>query len=174
MNRNRSTFVLLITLALVGAALAQGLFLYLSGRWPPVRFGLAYQFTAESVFDRIDIEGPELSYTYFEDTEHKCERWLEQRPCWQSDDLETIRLTLSREQVDELIRLVESGGFMLIPRQIGGAKPGQRFYPYALSIAYGAHQNAVTYQSFPEAEPMPEAFEAIRDKLFEFLGRSPR
>jgi len=129
-----------------------------------------YHFTAEATYQEIEVAGTKLSFTYFEDIQHRCEHWLEQRPCWTPADLTTKEATLYEDEVRDLRNLIEKSKFMDLDEVYGGAPRHQRYYAYRLSVELGGITKEVTYQSFPEAPAPPEAFEAVRKRLFEIVA----
>ncbi len=136
---------------------------------PSTELFLDYSFTAETVYQKIRIEHSNLIYTYFDDVEGECSQWLEQTPCWIGKDLTTREISLSPNEMDDLIDLIEQTGFLELEDVYGGAEPGQRHYSHRLYVRLGQREKEVVYQDFPDASPMPEAFSQVMDGLFGFL-----
>ena len=129
-------------------------------------FSASYLYTAEATYQEININQSKLTYTYFEDTNNKCVNWVQQSPCWGKKDLITKEITLSEKEVSDLANLVKQTGFMDLNNTYGGADEYQRYYPYKLSISLRGKTKEVIYQSFPEASPMPEAFQELKNQIF--------
>ncbi len=135
----------------------------------PPAFSLHFLFTAETTYENIEIHNSRLIYTFFEDVENKCAHWVYQTPCWTEADLKTKETGLSEGEINDLIDLIRQTGFMKLDNTYGGASPGQRFYSYNLTVQIGGEKKEVIYQSFPGADPMPEAFKGLIDKLYELV-----
>lgn len=130
---------------------------------------IVYLFTAEATYDRIEIDQNKLIYTYFDDVDNKAENWMKQEPVWTQQDLKTKEATLLDSEIDDLVEIIDQTNFWLLNDTYGGASSGQRYYSYSLSVSLGTETKKVIYQSFPDAEPMPEAQEAIINKLHELV-----
>jgi hypothetical protein len=130
---------------------------------------ITYLFTAEATYDKIEVNQDKLSYTYFEDLEGRCARWVEQGPCWTQQDLKTIEAHLSASDLGDLITIIQDVKFMQLSNSYGGAASGQRFYPYTLRVKLGAVEKEVVYQSFPDGQPMPQEMKRLIDKLHELV-----
>ena len=137
---------------------------------PASPFKISYFSSAEASYDRIELEGPNLTYTYFDDEKQSCAQWVQQAPCWTAEQLKSRSIRLTDAQLDELQQLIRSSGFMSLDDSYGKAGETQRYYGYTLSVELGGQKKAVLYQSFPGAEPMPEAFARLEDKLMEIVN----
>jgi len=131
---------------------------------------MGYHFTAEAIYQNIEINQSKLIYTYFpeEVAKEKCAKWIKQVPCWAGEDLTTKETTLSEEEINELVSLIYQTNFMKLENTYGGATHGQKYYPERLSVRIGEKEKEVIYQS-SWASPMPEAFKKVKDKLFELV-----
>jgi hypothetical protein len=136
---------------------------------PQPELSIVYLFTAETTFDKIEVKQGKLSYTYFEDVNNKCAQWIYQSPCWTEQDLQAKEASLSNSDINDLITLVLQTKFMELANSYGNAPPGQRYYPYSLKVKLGEVEKEVIYQSFPDAQPMPEAMEKLIDRLHELV-----
>lgn len=130
-----------------------------------------YFFTAEATYEEIAVADEKLEFIHFEDREHKCERWLQQSPCWTPADLTREEATLSKDEVQDLRNLIQESKFMNLESLYGGAPAQRRYYATLLRVELAGTAKEVTYQSFPDAAPPPEAFESVRKRLVE-LTRS--
>ncbi len=61
--------------------------------------------------------------------------------------------------------------YMELKSIYGGAKDGQRYYSYTLMIEINSKAKTVIYQSFPNSEPMPDAFRKIQEKIYEMVKK---
>ncbi len=130
---------------------------------------IVYMFTAEATYDRIEISQNKLIYTYFDDLENKAASWMKQEPVWTQQDLKNKEVTLTNDEIDDLLYIIDQTNFWLLKDTYGGASSNQRYYPHSLSVSLGSENKKVVYQSFPDAEPMPDAQKAIIDKLHELV-----
>lgn len=130
---------------------------------------IVYLFTAEATYDRIEINQNKLIYTYFDDVDNKAANWIRQEPVWTQNDLKTKETTLAENQLEDLIELIHQTNLMQLKNTYGGASSDQRYYPYSLSVSLGKEKKKVIYQSFPDAEPMPDAQKVIIDRLHELV-----
>lgn len=135
---------------------------------------MTYLFTAETAYERVEINQARLVYTTFEDVDDRCAQWIEQSPCWSEGDLKTREAPLSEGELRDLADFIRQAGFLSLEDSYGGAQPGQRYYPYRLSVVMGATSKEVTYQSYPGASPMPDAFQAVMDRLYELVDAKLR
>ncbi len=120
-----------------------------------------YLFTAELAYEEVSLASDELVYTRFEDRTGKCATWIKQAPCWSSSDLIQSRAALSTAEASGLRAAIEAAGFFGLAGTLGGAGPYQRYYAVDLAaLDGGGALRTVTYQSFPDATPMPDAFVA--------------
>jgi hypothetical protein len=141
---------------------------------PAPALRVRYHFTAEATYEEIVIAGEKLEFTYFEDREGKCARWLQQSPCWTLTDLTTKEATLSESEVQDLRNLIRGSKFMDLESYYGGAPAHRRYYAYRLRVELAGTAKEVTYQSFPDAPHPPEAFESVRRWLIEATRRKFR
>jgi len=130
---------------------------------------ITYRFTAETVFEKIEINQNKLTYTYFEDIANKCAQWYYQYPCWTEKDLQTKEATLSTSDINDLIKFILQIKFIELANSYGNAPPEQRYYPYILKVKLKDIEKEVIYQSFPTAQPMPEAMEKLIEVLHELV-----
>lgn len=136
---------------------------------------LRFLATGETFYRELKLENKMFSYTYFEDTEHRCEQWVQSRPCWMEDDLKTITQPLSAKEIESLYTAISNSGILDITEsKLGGAKTGQRFYAERLEIHMGAIEKTIIYQSFPEAIPKPKAFQIMEEAMENFANKLPR
>lgn len=126
---------------------------------------ITYLFTAEAAFDKIEVNQGKLSYTYFDDVNDKCAQWVNQKPCWTEQDLRTKEADLLEGDINGLITLIRQTKFMEQTDSYGGASSEQRAYPHHLKVKLGEVEKEVVYQSFPAAQPMPEAMKKLIDRL---------
>jgi hypothetical protein len=131
-------------------------------------------FTAETAYERIEIDRARLAYTTFEDVDDRCAQWIEQSPCWSEGDLKTREAPLSEAELRDLADLIRQAGFLSLEDSYGGAQPGQRYYPHRLSVVVGATGKEVVYQSYPGAPAMPAAFKEVMDKLYDLVDAKLR
>jgi hypothetical protein len=135
---------------------------------------VTYLFSAETAYERIEINQWRLAYTTFEDVDDRCAQWIEQSPCWSQADLRTREAPLSDGELRDLTDFIDQAGFLGLEDTYGGAQPGQRYYPHRLSVVMGATGREVVYQSYPGAPPMPDAFKAVMDRLYELVDAKLR
>ena len=136
---------------------------------PQASLSVSYLFTAEATYNKIEVNQAKLSYTYFEDPEGKCAQWVEQSPCWTEQELRTREARLSDGDLADLIALIQQTNFMRLSNTYGGAASAQRYYRHTLQVKLDAVEKTVVYQSFPEAEPMPEGMSMLIDRLHELV-----
>jgi hypothetical protein len=135
---------------------------------------LHFLATGESFYTEIKLVDGILSYTYFEDTEGRCEKWVKSSPCWQKDDLKTISMALPNEDLDNLYAVVKESGILALKRDtFGGAKAGQRHYAQRLEVGIDGTEKKLVYQSFPGASKKPEAFARLETALVEYARDLP-
>ncbi|OGF63696.1 MAG: hypothetical protein A2Y62_09500 [Candidatus Fischerbacteria bacterium RBG_13_37_8] len=132
-------------------------------------FSLNYYFSAETTYQRIEINEKKVSYTFFEDGAGKCAHWLQQSPCWTQTDLKTKTKEIKRVEIDDLVDLLNLMHFMDLNSVYGGAGENQRYYATMISVKLEGKEKTVTYQSFRDATPKPVAFQKIEDKILEFV-----
>jgi hypothetical protein len=133
---------------------------------PPEALSVTYVFSAETVYERIEIKDARLIYTTFADPTNRCAQSMGQAPCWTEADLMTQEATLSPGEKQRLRELLAQSDFWALAATYGGALPGQRFYPHHLAVRLGARQKAIIYQSYPAAPPMPTPFQQVVDQLY--------
>jgi len=126
---------------------------------------VSYFTSAEAMYEKIQVTDSKLSHTYFDDKNNKCANWIAQSPCWLDQELTTVERTLSQKEIDELINLINTTHFLELNTTYGGAKEGQRYYAEVISVKINGQEKTVTYQSFPEASPPPEAFTTLRKTI---------
>jgi hypothetical protein len=133
-----------------------------------------FSYSAETVYRAIEVDGLKLKVTYFKDADKKCKNWIEQRPCWTEKDLTIKEARLTKRDLSDFTSLINQSGFLLLEKNYGGAKAGQRFYTETLNVKLGEVQHEVIYQSFPEAAPRPEAFKKVSQWLMGLVKRKLR
>ncbi|MCS6909698.1 MAG: hypothetical protein NZM11_03905 [Anaerolineales bacterium] len=158
-----------IVILLIGVLLLPGCLQQRVSPESPQPFSLSYLFTAETTYEKIEINRSRLIYTFFEDVDNKCTQWIGQSPCWTEADLKTKETGLSETEISDLIALLNQTGFWKLEATYGDASAGQRYYPYRLLVVLGENKKEVSYQSYPGASPMPEALKVIVDKLYELV-----
>ena len=153
-----------IAAALIAIATAGlgGLAARASGR---TDFELRYFETTETTYAEVVIADGRVRTRYFEDAAGKCERWIEQRPCWTDEDLKLVEAEIAPARLDDLIRLVDGGGFMDLGPSYGDATGGRRYYAIEIAVKLAGRERRVVYQAFPDAAPMPAAFARLRAQL---------
>lgn len=136
-------------------------------------FHLNYHYTSELTYEAIEIQNTKLFYTYLppEIAKKRGKNPIEQRAYWTQADLKTRVANLSQVEINDLKKLITQTGFMKLKETYGGAKKGQRYYPYTLEIKTGNLERKVVVQSFPGASPMPEAFNKIQEWLLGLVKR---
>ncbi|MEW6125523.1 MAG: hypothetical protein AB1757_00555 [Acidobacteriota bacterium] len=167
MNKARLVFFTIITFALFSS--------FILAATKPIQkqhtdVQARYFYSAETVYRLIEIDGLKLKVTTFKDADKKCQNWIEQRPCWTEKDLVTKETKLTKKDLTALTNLINQSEFLLLEKTYGGAPQGQRFYPETIRVKLGEVQHEVTYQSFPEAKPRPEAFIKVA-KWLETIAR---
>jgi hypothetical protein len=136
---------------------------------PTTPFGVTYRFTTEASYEQIEIKQARLIYTTFVDKDNKCAHWVAQAPCWTEQELTTREASLSASELRTLRDLLQQTAFLTLADSYGGAPPGQRYYPYQLSVTSGAIYKTVVYQSYPDAAPMPTPLRAVIDSLYALI-----
>ncbi|MEZ5452785.1 MAG: hypothetical protein R3E93_08220 [Thiothrix sp.] len=137
-------------------------------------FRLRFLASGESFYTEIKLENNILSYTYFEDTAGRCEKWVQNTPCWRKEDLKTISMALRDEDLDNLYSLAKESGILKLTRATyGSAKQGQRYYTQRMEISLDGKQKSITYQSFPGSSKKPEAFSQLETALVEYARDLP-
>ncbi len=135
---------------------------------------LRFLATGETFYTEIKLEHGILNYTYFEDTQNRCAQWLKNTPCWHSDDLKTISAALTTEELNNLYTVAKESGILKIKADtVGGAQKGQRYYAQRLEVRLNNKIKQLTYQSFPQATPKPEAFAQIETALLAYARDLP-
>lgn len=135
---------------------------------------LRFLATGESFYTEIKLEHGILSYTYFEDTENRCEKWIKSSPCWKNSDLKTISAALPKEDLDNLYTLAKENGILKLAKEtLGGAKEGQRYYAQRMDVRINGKEKHLVYQSFPGSTKKPEAFSQIETALVEYARNLP-
>ncbi len=135
---------------------------------------LHYHSDTETSYTDIKLEHSILTYTTFVDHDNRCAQWVQSRPCWADSDLKTRSTKLANEDVDNLYAVVgESKIFDIDADTLGGAKKDQRYYAQRLEIHMGGIEKHITYQSFPNATPKPEAFERMETALLAYARDLP-
>ena len=128
-----------------------------------------YFTSAELGYEKIEVDGRNLIYTYFEDSEGKCEGWLASLPCWEESDLITIEKQISDQQLRNFIETVEGTSFLELEDEY--EKTQGRSYPYTIEITLDSITKKVIYYSHLSANPWPEAFEEVKDALYDLIGK---
>ncbi len=59
---------------------------------------VTYFFSAETVYEKIEIQDRRLIYTTFDDKEQRCAQSIVQAPCWREEDLTTREALLSPDE----------------------------------------------------------------------------
>lgn len=135
---------------------------------------LRFLATGETFYTEIKLEHGILNYTYFEDTAKRCAQWIKNTPCWQPADLKTISAALTNEELDNLYMVAKESGILKIKADTaGGAKAGQRYYAQQLEVRIKDKTKHLTYQSFPDAAPKPEAFARLETALVAYARDLP-
>jgi len=132
---------------------------------------ITYLFTAETIFEKIEINQNRLSYTYFEDSNNKCSRWFYQYPCWTEKDLKKKEAILANSDINDLISLILQTKFMELANIYSNAPPEQRSYPYIVKVKLQEMTREVIYQSFKNDQSMPEAMEKLIEMLYKLVKR---
>lgn len=169
-NLKRKYWLLGILILIVAAAI---IWLVFPQSLP--EFSLNYFYTSELTYQKIDINQSRLTYTYFEGLEDFNEGNEEllieaQTPRWTEEDLKTKEATLSKNEIEDLISLINQTNFMKLEDVYGGS--GQyRYYPVEIVVKLGEKEKKVIYRSSLDALPEPEAFKMVEDKLFELINK---
>ncbi len=130
----------------------------------------SYFYSGETTYEKIEVASGELTHTFFKDEGGRCAKWIKQFPCWSEADLQTKRTKLSKEQVNELIEVIEKSGFMQLKEEYGVVGEGQRFYSHIVDAKINEKEKRVVFKSSPAAGEPPEAFEKVKEKLVELAG----
>ncbi len=136
---------------------------------PPL--ALDYRTSAEAMYTAIRVENERLSYTFFNDSDHRCAQWFKSTPCWTENDLETRERMLTDSELAALYALVEH--LRVEPLQgdtFGEKNLRKRAYTETLTIHYGQVQQQLRYRSSPQAEPKPGRFAALENRLRELAA----
>jgi len=136
----------------------------------PSELSASYHYTAEVKYEHIEIAQGILTYTRLGDLGDRCAQWLAQAPCWTEEDFVTSQVELPDSDIDSLIDLVRQSGFMALDDTYGGAE-STRYYAYTLTVKLGETEQTVVYESFPDADPMPDAQRQVIDRLYELIGQ---
>ncbi|PKP57608.1 hypothetical protein CVT91_10210, partial [Candidatus Atribacteria bacterium HGW-Atribacteria-1] len=115
---------------------------------PKEEFFASYNYGAECAYEKIEVNQSKLIYTYFEDVNDKCAIWTHQVPCWKEEDLKTKEVTLSEEEIDDLI---DESLFVKI-------KEKEKKVIYFTCASGGIYS-------------MPDVFKKVKDKLFEIVDK---
>lgn len=145
----------------------------ISGNCHNDKLSIHYLFTAETVYQEIQIEGSKLIYTYYDGSKHKdSQQLIMQQPVWKKEDLTKRTAILSTQEVKGLKDLVKETRFMSLKDTYGGAVKGQRHYSYEITVEFGGKLKSVVYQDFPGATPAPEAFLKMQKMLIEITKKT--
>jgi len=132
------------------------------------KLSITYFFTAEVVYQNIRLEQAQFLYTTLRpEVDNRCKHWFQQSPCWNQDDLYTHEATLSDREIRDLLTWIEQADFMRLEETYGETQG--RYYAYTLTVKIGAQEKTVVYKSFPDAPPMPSAFQRVQKRLFELI-----
>ncbi|ODS41217.1 MAG: hypothetical protein A7315_06850 [Candidatus Altiarchaeales archaeon WOR_SM1_79] len=139
---------------------------------PAEQFYISYHFTAERIYEKIEINQLTLTYTYFEDVDEKCRGWAEQTPCWTEKDLKVKEDTLSEDEIDSLINSINRINFVNLENTYYRYVEGGRCYGEELSVKINEKEKNVVYYTCTSGGiyPKPEAFKEVKDKLFEIVN----
>jgi hypothetical protein len=137
---------------------------------PQSEFSVSYYFTAETTYEKIEINETKLVYTYFKDVNGKCAHWLQQSPCWTQNDLKTEEIELSKNELNELKNLIRETGIMGLNNYYGPEEE-LRCYPYKLTIFFEGTNKEIIYCSRPDGPEEPEAFRKVSEKITEIVDR---
>ena len=141
---------------------------------PGHELALRFLATGESFYTEMKLSDGIFSYTYFEDTHGRCEKWVKSSPCWQPSDLKTISMALPNADLDNLYSVIKDSGILALKHEtFGGAKTGQRYYTQRLEVSIDGKQKQLIYQSFPGSSKKPEAFARLETALLEYARDLP-
>lgn len=130
-------------------------------------FYVKYHFTAETIYEDIEIENLKVKVTYADEacvqTNASNANPVVSEPLWR-DCLREKETTLSTDEIQSVSSLIEQSNFMNL-ESVYGDKERLRYYPYQIKVKLGETEKEVTYRSTPEAPPMPEAFKQVRETL---------
>lgn len=77
-----------------------------------------------------------------------------------------------QQDVDSLMASIRQSGFMQLEKDAYGAEPGQRNYPYTITVVDGSKRKQVIYRDRPDAEKRPESFARLEKLLTEFAAKA--
>jgi hypothetical protein len=163
-------------LLLIGAA-AAGL-LPLTGCYQPATehytVSVEYLFSAEGMYDRIDIHGDTLVYTWFCDTSNRCAQGSMHQPCWNETNLTKRVIPLTIPDIDTLhAALCRSG--IISHAAVSVPQPlYERSYGYFLRVTIGSRTTDLRYDSVAVLAAMPEDFRCVLETLKSLVRNKSR
>ncbi len=139
---------------------------------PKEEFFASYNYGAECAYEKIEVNQSKLIYTYFEDVNDKCAICTHQVPCWKEEDLKTKEVTLSEEEIDDLIDVINQTNYMDIENSYGYVD-GARCYSESLFVKIKEKEKKVIYFTCASGGiySMPDVFKKVKDKLFEIVDK---
>ena len=156
-----------VTLALLAAAVLAAV--SVSQACPRVRvnpgkhFHASYSVAGAGACHRVRVDDTTLTYTYYVAPESLIEHWMLQMPCYRESDLKTVTAVLSRNELDELARVVNKSGFLRLPDRCYGELGEGMSPPYTISVGSDKVEKRVVFISYKNAPP--GAFVEVQSKL---------
>lgn len=133
-------------------------------------FYILYSYQTDVTYERVEIRGDRLTYTYFDDYPGNCVGWEEPKPCWQADQLIVREAALSGDEVEQLKSTARSTGFFSLKATYGGGSGDQRTYPEKLLIKAEGQRNEVTYINIKDEEGQkPDAFDKLIFVIYQII-----
>ncbi len=143
-------------------------------------FRLNYFTSAEIAYDKIEITGYKLKHEYLDTSKvsEKCANWIQQNPCWTSEDIMKKSITLKQSEMDSLYELINQYNYFDLndyygPMNDDGTKANVRCYAYELGISFKSKDKDTIFcdrPTPPESGPMPIAFRKVLERLQELTN----
>ncbi|MDM8557539.1 hypothetical protein [Candidatus Parabeggiatoa sp. HSG14] len=137
---------------------------------PNNELSITYKFTAETVYDEIEISNTKLRWKSIPRSEmdQECANSVASYPCWSYDNIVTKEATLTTAEINELNALMERLNIMNLQEEYG-EEPHQRSYPHHFSFHFQGKEKSIIYRSSPDVPSMPDALKTIQDTLWRLI-----
>lgn len=137
-------------------------------------FEASYVYSAEATYESVLMKNMKLKYAVLKNEKTSVVNWVDQKPVWNLEDIKVVETVVTATEIDSLLKRIDAAGFWKLDSIYGLIEPGQKYYPFDMSVTNDGIVKHVIYNSVPGKTQMPDAFRKSRDELVRFARQKTK